>query len=163
MGIKRIEIVQIEIPKDANVIIGQAHFIKTVEDIYEALMNSLPNIRFGIAFCEASGKRLIRYDGNDDELIKLAIEQARKIGAGHTFIVYIKNAYPINVLKYIKEVPEVVRIFATTANPLQVIVAETEQGRGILGVIDGSSPLGIEDEENKKERYEFLRKIGYKK
>ncbi len=163
MGIKRIEIVQIEIPNDANVIIGQAHFIKTVEDIYEALMNSLPNIRFGIAFCEASGKRLIRYDGNDDELIKLAIEQARKIGAGHTFIVYIKNAYPINVLKYIKEVPEVVRIFAATANPLQVIVAETEQGRGILGVIDGNSPLGIEDEENKKERYEFLRKIGYKK
>jgi adenosine/AMP kinase len=126
-------------------------------------MNSLPNIRFGIAFCEASGKRLIRYDGNDDELIKLAIEQARKIGAGHTFIVYIKNAYPINVLKYIKEVPEVVRIFAATANPLQVIVAETEQGRGILGVIDGNSPLGIENEENKKERYEFLRKIGYKK
>jgi adenosine/AMP kinase len=163
MGIKRIEIVQIEIPKDTNVIIGQAHFIKTVEDIYEALMNSLPNIRFGIAFCEASGKRLIRYDGNDDELTKLAIEQARKIGAGHTFIVYIKNAYPINVLKYIKEVPEVIRIFAATANPLQVIVAETEQGRGILGVIDGNSPLGIEDEENKKERYEFLRKIGYKK
>ena len=163
MGIKRIEIVQIEIPKDTNVIIGQAHFIKTVEDIYEALVNSLPNIRFGIAFCEASGKRLIRYDGNDDELTKLAIEQARKIGAGHTFIVYIKNAYPINVLKYIKEVPEVIRIFAATANPLQVIVAETEQGRGILGVIDGNSPLGIEDEENKKERYEFLRKIGYKK
>jgi len=163
MGIKKIEIVQIEIPKDTNVIIGQAHFIKTVEDLYEALMNSLPNIKFGIAFCEASGKRLIRYDGNDEELIKLAIEQARKIGAGHTFIVYIKNAYPINVLKYIKEVPEVIRIFAATANPLQVIVVETEQGRGILGVIDGNSPLGIEDEENKKERYEFLRKIGYKK
>jgi len=163
MGIKKIEIVQIEIPKDTNVIIGQAHFIKTVEDIYEALMNSLPNIKFGIAFCEASGKRLIRYDGNDDELTKLAIEQAKKIGAGHTFIIYIKNAYPINVLKYIKEVPEVIRIFAATANPLQVIVAETEQGRGILGVIDGNSPLGIEDEENKKERYEFLRKIGYKK
>ena len=163
MGIKKIEIVQIEIPKDTNVIIGQAHFIKTVEDLYEALMNSLPNIKFGIAFCEASGKRLIRYDGNDEELIKLAIEQARKIGAGHTFIVYIKNAYPINVLKYIKEVPEVIRIFAATANPLQVIVVETEQGRGIIGVIDGNTPLGIEDEENKKERYEFLRKIGYKK
>jgi adenosine/AMP kinase len=163
MGIKKIEIVQIEIPKDTNVIIGQAHFIKTVEDLYEALMNSLPNIKFGIAFCEASGKRLIRYEGNDEELIKLAIEQAKKIGAGHTFVIYIKNAYPINVLKYIKEVPEVIRIFASTANPLQVIVAETEQGRGILGVIDGNSPLGIEDEENKKERYEFLRKIGYKK
>jgi adenosine/AMP kinase len=163
MGIKKIEIVQIEIPKDANVIIGQAHFIKTVEDLYEALMNSLPSIKFGIAFCEASGKRLIRYDGNDEELIKLAIEQARKIGAGHTFIVYIKNAYPINVLKYIKEVPEVIRIFAATANPLQVIVVETEQGRGIIGVVDGNTPLGIEDEENKKERYEFLRKIGYKK
>jgi adenosine/AMP kinase len=163
MGIKKIEIVQIEILKDANVIIGQAHFIKTVEDLYEALMNSLPSIKFGIAFCEASGKRLIRYDGNDEELIKLAIEQARKIGAGHTFIVYIKNAYPINVLKYIKEVPEVIRIFAATANPLQVIVVETEQGRGIIGVIDGNTPLGVEDEENKKERYEFLRKIGYKK
>jgi len=163
MEIKKIEIIQVEIPKETNVIIGQAHFIKTVEDLYEALMNSLPNIKFGIAFCEASGKRLIRYDGNDEELIKLSIEQAKKIGAGHTFIIYIKNAYPINVLKYIKEVPEVIRIFAATSNPLQVIVAETEQGRGIIGVVDGNCPLGIEDEEDKKERYEFLRKIGYKK
>jgi adenosine/AMP kinase len=163
MEIKKIEIIQVEIPKETNVIIGQAHFIKTVEDLYEALMNSLPNIKFGIAFCEASGKRLIRYDGNDEELVKLSIEQAKKIGAGHTFIIYIKNAYPINVLKYIKEVPEVIRIFAATSNPLQVIIAETEQGRGIIGVIDGNPPLGIEDEENKKERYEFLRKIGYKK
>ncbi|MEM0476553.1 MAG: adenosine-specific kinase [Candidatus Aenigmatarchaeota archaeon] len=162
-SVKKFEVIQIEIPKDANVIIGQAHFIKTVEDLYEALMNSLPSIKFGIAFCEASGKRLIRFDGNDEELINLAVEHAKAIGAGHTFIIYIRNAYPINVLKYIKEVPEVVRIFAATANPLQVIVAETEQGRGIIGVIDGYTPLGIEDEENKKERHEFLRKIGYKR
>lgn len=162
-NVKKFEVIQVEIPKDTNIIIGQAHFIKTVEDLYEALVNSLPNIKFGIAFCEASGKRLIRFDGNDEELISLAVEHAKVIGAGHTFIIYIRNAYPINVLKYIKEVPEVVRIFAATANPLQVIVAETDQGRGIIGVIDGFSPLGIEKEEDKKERHEFLRKIGYKR
>ncbi len=161
--IKKFDVIKIEIPKECNVILGQAHFIKTVEDLYEALMNSVPNIKFGLAFCEASGKRLVRVEGNDKELMELAAEYAKLISAGHTFIIFIKNAYPINVLKYIKEVPEVIRIFAATANPLEVLIAETEQGRGIIGVVDGFKSLGIESEEDIKERREFLRKIGYKK
>ena len=156
------DIVKIEVPEGCNVIVGQAHFIKTVEDLYEALVNSVPGIKFGIAFCEASGKRLVRVEGNDKELVGLAAEYAKVIGAGHSFIIFIKNAYPINVLKYIKQVPEVVRIFAATANPLEILIAETEQGRGIIGVVDGFKPVGIEKEEDAKERKEFLRKIGYK-
>ncbi len=159
----RFEVVEVPIPEGANVIIGQSHFIKTVEDIYEALVNSVPGIKFGLAFNEASGKRLIRYEGNDEELVKLAIDVARKIGAGHTFVLYIRNAWPINVLNALKHVPEVVRIYVATANPLQVIVAETNQGRAVVGVVDGYTPLGVEGDEDKKERHEFLRKIGYKK
>jgi len=159
----RIQVVDIPIPEGANVIIGQSHFIKSVEDIYECLVNSVPNIKFGLAFVEASGKRLIRYEGNDEELIKAAIEAAKKIGAGHTFVIYLKNAWPINVLNALKHVPEVVRIFAATANPLQVIVAETNQGRAVLGVVDGFTPLGVEGDEDKRERHDFLRKIGYKR
>ncbi|MCY0859006.1 MAG: adenosine-specific kinase [Sulfolobaceae archaeon] len=159
----KIDVVRINIPEGTNVIIGQSHFIKTVEDLYEALATSSPHLKFGIAFNEASGKRLIRTDGNDQELIKLAVEQAKKIGAGHTFVIYIKNGYPINVLNTIKNVQEVVRIFAATANPLQVLVAETDQGRGIIGVVDGFTPLGVETEEDVKERKELLRKFGYKR
>lgn len=158
-----IEVVQIPIPHGVNVIIGQSHFIKTVEDLYEALITSVPGIKFGIAFCEASGKRLIRYDGNDEELKKLAIEAARSIGAGHVFVIYIRDAWPINVLNAIKNVQEVTRVYVATANPLQVIVGKTDQGRAVLGVVDGFSPLGVESEEDIKERKEFLRRIGYKR
>lgn len=158
----KIEVVQLDIPKNVNVIIGQAHFIKTVEDLHEALVNSVPNVKFGLAFNEASGPCLVRASGNDDELKALAINNALKIGCGHVFIIYIREAYPINVLNAIKHVPEVCRIIAATANPLQVIVAETDQGRGILGVIDGFKTKGVEKEEDIKERRDFLRRIGYK-
>ena len=159
----KIEVIDIPIPEGANVIIGHAHFIKTVEDIYEALVNTVPGIKFGLAFCEASGKRLIRHEGNDEELRKLAIEVAQKIGAGHTFVLYIRNAYPINILDRLKHVVEVVNIYAATANPLSVIVAEiAPERRGIIGVVDGHSPKGVETEEDRKERIEFVRKIGYK-
>jgi len=158
----RIEVVPIKVPKGTNVIIGQAHFIKTTEDIYEALITSAPSIRFGLAFCEASGERLVRIEGNDEELKKLASEIALKIGAGHTFIIYLKNAWPINVLNAIKAVSEVVTLYCATANPVQVLVAETDQGRGLIGVVDGFKPIGIESSENIKVRREFLRRIGYK-
>ena len=154
--------VKIEPPKDCNVILGMAHFIKTVEDLYEALVNAVPNIRFGIGFCESSGPCLVRNEGNDDELKRLAAEKAYEIACGHSFLVYMKNAYPLNVLDKIKKVPEVCTIFAATANPLEVLIAETSQGRGIIGVVDGLKSKGIETEENVKERREFLRKIGYK-
>ena len=156
------KVVRIDVPEGLNVILGATHFIKSVEDIYEALINSVPDIRFALAFCEASGKRLIRCEGNDENLIALASKNALELSCGHAFIIYLKNAYPINVLEKIKNVYEVCSIFAATANNLQVIVAETDQGRGILGVIDGFTPLGIESEEDRKERKEFLRKIGYK-
>ena len=159
----KIETVEIEKGPEMNVILGQSHFIKTVEDIYEALVTAVPGIKFGLAFCEASGDRLVRTDGTDEELIKLAAKNAEKIGAGHSFIILLGNVFPINVLSKVKEVPEVCSIFAATANPLQVIVGETEQGRGIIGVIDGSRPKGIETEKEVKERKEFLRKIGYKR
>ena len=159
----KFKVVEVPVPEGTNVIIGISHFIKTVEDLYEALITSVPNIKFGIGFCEASGKRLVRHDGNDEELRKLAAEVAYKIGAGHSFIVYIKNAWPINVLNALKNVQEVVTILAATANPVQVIIAETNQGRAIIGVVDGYSPLGIESDKDIKERYEFLRKIGYKR
>ena len=154
--------VKIEMPEECNVILGTAHFIKTVEDIYEALVNAVPNIKFGIGFCESSGPCLVRSEGNDKELKNLAINQALKLGCGHCFIIFLKNAYPINVLDKIKQVPEVCTIHAATANPLEVIVAETEQGRGILGVIDGFKTKGIETEKDVTERKELLRKIGYK-
>jgi hypothetical protein len=157
-----LEIVKVEKPENLNIIIGQAHFIKTVEDIYEVLIGSMPSIKFGFAFCESSGKCLVRGEGNDEELKKIAIDNALRIGCGHTFFIILKDAYPINVLNQIKNVPEVCRIFCATANPVQVIVAYTEQGRGILGVIDGFSPKGIEEEEDVKWRKELLRNIGYK-
>lgn len=159
----KIKVVPVEIPKGSNVIIGQAHFIKTVEDLYEALAGSSPHIKFGLAFNEASGPRLVRREGNDPELIEAAVKTALNIGAGHVFVIFIRNAYPINVLNAIKMVPEVCRIFCATANPLQVLVVETDQGRGVVGVIDGSSAVGVEDEEKERERREFLRKIGYKR
>ena len=155
-------VVKIEMPKDANVILGTAHFIKAIEDLYEALKNSVPDIRFGVGFCESSGPCLVRCEGNDDELKNLAAKSALEIGCGHSFIVFMKNAFPINVLEKIKQVPEVCTIHAATANPLHVVLAETEQGRGILGVIDGLKSKEIETEADVKERREFLRKTGYK-
>jgi adenosine/AMP kinase len=157
-----IKIFEIKVPEGCNLILGQSHFIKSVEDIAECLVNCVPNIKFGLAFAEASGPCLIRHAGNDEELEKLATEKLFEIAAGHTFLIFMKNAYPINVLPRLKEVPEVVNIYCATANPVQVIVAETEQGRGILGVIDGFKSKGIEGEKEIKERKEFLRKIGYK-
>jgi len=154
--------VEIEMPKDCNVILGMAHFIKTVEDLYEALVNSVPNIKFGIAFCESSGQCLVRREGNDNELKVLATKKAFEIGCGHSFIIFLKNAFPINVLDKIKKVPEVCTIYAATANQLTVVIAETEQGRGIVAVIDGLRSKGIETEEDIRVRKEFLRKIGYK-
>lgn len=156
------ETVKIDPPRDCNVILGMAHFIKTVEDLYEALVNSVPNIKFGIGFCESSGPCLVRHEGNDDELRRLAAEKAFEIACGHSFVIYLKNAYPINVLDKIKKVPEVCTIFAATANPLEIIIAETAQGRGIIGVVDGLKSKGIETDANDKERKDFLRKIGYK-
>ncbi len=154
--------VAIEKPEEMNLILGQSHFIKTVEDIYEAIVNTVPQAKFGLAFCEASADRLVRVEGNDEGLKELAARNAMKIGAGHSFIIFLENAYPINILRAIKQVPEVCTIFAATANPISVIVAENDRGRGILGVIDGHGPLGIEDEEHVKKRRGFLRKIGYK-
>ncbi len=159
----KIEKVKIEPKEGVNVIIGTSHFIKTVEDLYEALVNSVPNIKFGLAFCEASGDRLVRYDGNDEELVELAKKKALEISAGHSFIIFIKNAYPINVLDRIKAVPEVLNILCATANPVEVLIAETEQGRAIIGVVDGFKPIGVENEDKIRERKEFLRKIGYKR
>ena len=157
-----LKIVNIKIPEGLNVILGQSHFIKTVEDMYEALAESSFGIKFGVAFCEASGPCLVRFSGNDSDLEKLASETALEIGAGHSFIIYLKNAFPINVLKRVQSVSEVVNIWAATANPLQIIIAESEQGRGIIGVIDGSSPRGIESVKDVEERKQFLRTIGYK-
>ena len=156
------KLVKVDIPPDSNVIIGQTHFIKTAEDIYEAMVNSAPNIKFGIAFCEASQECLVRVEGNDEELKSLAAKNALNIGAGHTFVILIREGYPVNVLGAIKNVPEVCSIFCATANEVDVVVAENERGRGIIGVIDGEKPRGIESEENRKKRKEFLRKIGYK-
>ena len=158
-----IEVVPLEKPDDVNVIVGQSHFIKTVEDIHEALVGAVPGIKFGLAFCEASGKCLIRWTGTDPEMIELAQQNAQAIGAGHSFILFLgEGFYPINILNAIKNVPEVARIFCATANPTEVLVAQTEQGRGILGVIDGFSPKGIEGEDDISHRKAFLRQIGYK-
>ena len=154
--------VKIEVPEGCNVILGMAHFIKTVEDLYEALVNSVPDIKFGIGFCESSGPCLVRHEGNDEELRQKAAKKAYEIACGHSFIIFLKNAYPINVLGKIENVPEVCTIHAATSNPLEVIIAETERGRGIIGVVDGLKSKGIETEEDIKARKEFLRKIGYK-
>jgi hypothetical protein len=157
-----LSVVRVEVPKDSNVVLGTAHFIKTVEDLYESLKNSVPDIKFGVGFCECSDPCLVRVEGNDEELKKLASQNAFELACGHAFIIFMKNAYPINVLDKIKQVPEVCTIHAATANPLQVVVAETEQGRGILGVIDGLKSKGIETEADVIARRELLKKIGYK-
>ena len=154
--------VKIDKPEDANVILGQSHFIKTVEDLHEALVSSVPNIKFGLAFCEASGPCLVRASGNDDHLVKLAQDNALALSAGHTFIILIKEAYPLNVIGTIKGVSEVCTIFCATANPVELVLAETEQGRGVLGVIDGFKSKGIETQDDVADRKAFLRKIGYK-
>ena len=158
-----IKIVNIEKPEPINFILGQAHFIKTVEDLHEALVNSVPGIKFGLAFCEASGQCLVRTSSTDAAMLELATKNALSIGAGHSFIIFLgEGFYPINILNAVKNVPEVAHIFCATANPTQVLVAESEQGRGILGVIDGSSPQGVEDADGKEWRKGFLRMIGYK-
>lgn len=155
--------VQIKKPEEINFILGQSHFIKTVEDLHEALVGAVPGIKFGLAFCEASGKRLIRWSGSDEAMIALAKQNAQAIGAGHSFIIFLgEGFYPINVLNQVKQTSEVCRIFCATANPVEVLVAETELGRGILGVIDGSAPLGVEGDEDIAWRKGFLRMIGYK-
>ena len=158
-----IQTVKIEKPEDANFILGQSHFIKTVEDIHEALVGTVPGIKFGLAFCEASGKCLIRWSGTDEALIELAKKNAQAIGAGHSFILFLgEGFFPINILNVVKNVSEVARVFCATANPTEVLIAQTEQGRGILGVVDGFSPKGVEDEEGIIWRKDFLRMIGYK-
>ena len=156
------KIVNVKVPEGCNVILGQSHFIKTVEDLYEALVNAVPNIKFGLAFCESSGPCLVRVEGNDAELKQLASKTSFDLSAGHSFIIFMRDAYPINLLDKVKAVPEVCNIFLATANPFQVVLAETEQGRGILGVIDGYASKGIETEKDVQDRKEFLRKIGYK-
>ena len=157
-----LEVVAVEKPQDLNLILGQAHFIKTVEDLHEALAGAVPGLRFGIAFCESSGPRLVRQSGNDPELVELATRNALAIGAGHSFIVFLLNGFPVNVLNQVKQVPEVCRIYCATANPVQVIVGETAAGRGILGVVDGGTPLGVETESDVAARRDLLRQIGYK-
>ncbi|MFO7730717.1 MAG: adenosine-specific kinase [Spirochaetia bacterium] len=157
-----IEAVQLEWETDANIIVGQSHFIKTVEDLSEILVTSVPGIEYGLAFCEASGPALIRTAGNDEKLVKEAIACAQAVAAGHSFFLIIRKSFPINVLNQIKNCQEVARIFAATANPLQVLVGRTQQGRGIMGVVDGFSPKGVESEQDRKDRKELLRKIGYK-
>jgi adenosine/AMP kinase len=160
MDLKTVSLV---IPENGNIIVGHSHFIKTVEDVYEAIVNTVPQMKFGIAFNEASGDCLIRVDGNDPELEGIATENAQAIAAGHTFVIALRNGYPINILGRIRDIPEVCNIFCATANPVEIILAETEQGRGILGVIDGSSPKGIESANDREWRHGLLRKIGYKR
>ncbi len=155
--------VKMETPEGANIIIGQTHFIKTIEDLYEVMIGSVPNASFGIAFCEASCDCLVRKEGNDKEMIEVAVRNASSIGAGHTFVVIMKDAFPINVLNAIKSCQEVCSIFCATANPVEVVIAETELGRGIMGVIDGFVPKGIEDEKDIRRREALLRKLGYKR
>ena len=157
-----IQTVKIKNPQVCNLILGMSHFIKTVEDIHELMVSSLPNAKFGLAFCEASGPRLIRVSGTDPELIKLASENAQALGAGHSFILFLKDAYPINILPRLKDIPEVVRLFCATANPVEVLVVTTKQGKAIIGVVDGGAALGIENKKEETERKKFLRTIGYK-
>ena len=157
-----IEIGELIVPKDCNIILGMSHFIKTVEDLYEAMVNSVPNSKFGLAFCEASGPCLIRGEGTDAELRKISIDNAEKVAAGHFFVILVRGSYPINYLNNIKNVPEVCTIYCATANPVQVLVIETDQGRGIVGVVDGYKSKGIEIEDEVIKRKKFLRDIGYK-
>ena len=154
--------VRFEKPEELNFILGQSHFIKTVEDLHETLVGSSPTLKFGVAFCESSGPRLVRWSGNDQELIDLAVKNAKAIGAGHSFVILLRDGFPINVLNAVKAVPEVCRIYCATANEVEVVVGETDAGRGILGVIDGGSPLGVETEEDIVERKAMLRRFGYK-
>ena len=162
MSEPEIVIVPVDMPEGVNVVLGQAHFIKTVEDLYEALVGTSPALRFGLAFCEASGLRLVRRAGNDPELVALAVRHALDIGAGHSFVVFLREGFPVNVLNQVKSVPEVCRVFCATANPVQVLVAETEQGRGVLGVVDGETPVGVENDDDERDRRTLLREIGYK-
>ena len=154
---------KIKFPDGCNIIFGMSHFIKTVEDLYEAMVNSVPGIKFGLAFNEASGPCLVRKEGTDNELMEIAVENQRRLGAGHTFLIILKDSFPVNVLPSVKSCREVVNIFCATANPVEVILAETKQGRGVLGVIDGNSPKGIELDTDIKHRKKFLRDIGYKR
>jgi adenosine/AMP kinase len=158
-----LKLVTVDKPAEVNLILGHSHFIKTVEDLYEAVVSSVPGVEFGLAFCEASQERLVRVEGTHDEMKRLAVEAAQAIGAGHTFVIFLKNAFPINVLGAVKACSEVCRIYCATANPLQVVVAETPQGRGILGVIDGLTPVGVEGEADVMHRQEILQKFGYKR
>jgi adenosine/AMP kinase len=154
--------VRIEKPDDVNVIVGQSHFIKTVEDLHETLAGASPQLRFGVAFCESSGPRLVRRSGNDDELTALAVRNAQAIGAGHSFVVFLRQGFPVNVLNALKLVPELCTLFCATANPVEIVVAQTESGRGIMGVIDGGAPTGVETDADVQERKALLRRFGYK-
>ena len=156
------KIVKLEAPEECNLILGQSHFIKTVEDLHEAILNTVPSAEFGLAFCEASGDRLVRKSGNHEDLIRIAAQKMLEIGCGHSFLIFIKNAFPINVIQRINTVPEVVTLYCATANPVQILIAETEQGRGILGVIDGLKPKGIESNVDEETRKNSLREWGYK-
>ncbi|HWQ23569.1 MAG TPA: adenosine-specific kinase [Gaiellaceae bacterium] len=156
-----LRVVPIEMPEDVNLVLAQSHFIKTVEDVFEALAGSAPHLRFGLAFCEASGPCLVRRAGNDGELVELAVRNALAVGAGHSLVVFLREGYPINVLNALKQVPEVCRIYCATANPVEVVLGETAQGRAILGVVDGSPPKGVETEEDVAARKELLRRLGY--
>ncbi len=157
-----ISVIKVDNEKGYNLVIGSAHFIMTPEDIADTLMKSTPSMKYGVSFCEASGPALIRSEGNDEELVELSRKNALKIGAGHTFILFVKDCYPINFINSLKNLPEVTSIHCATANPLQVIIASTDQGRALLGIVDGFSPKGFEDETERKKRFEFLREIGYK-
>lgn len=156
------QVIKIDNPDSVNLILGQTHFIKSVEDLHEVLVNAVPGIKFGLAFCEASGPRLIRCSGTSDSMVKLAVKNAKSVSCGHTFYIFLENAFPINVLNAIKQVPEVVNIYCATANPVEVIVARTKQGGGIIGVIDGGSPTKVETATEVSQRKELLRKFGYK-
>lgn len=158
----KIEAVRIDMPEGCNLIFGMSHFIKTVEDLHELMVNSVPGVKFGLAFSEASGDRLIRFSGNDDELANSAARNLMKIASGHCFLIFMKNAYPVNILPALKNVYEVVNVFCATANSVQALIARTEQGGGIVGVVDGEAPLGVEDEAARQKRHQFLRSIGYK-
>lgn len=158
----KFESIQIKKPAEINFILAQSHFIKTVEDVHETLVEAVPGIQFGLAFCEASGPRKIRTSGTNTEMVKLAVENAKAVGCGHSLFIFLKNAFPINVLNRIKNISEIVNIHCATANPTEVVVAETKNGRGIIGVIDGGSPIEVEDEKDKEGRKALLRKLGYK-
>lgn len=155
--------ISLDLPNDSNLISGQSHFIKTVEDLAEIVVTAVPGAKFGLSFCEASGPCLIRTEGNDPELIAAAVSNAERVASGHTFFLLLRGAYPINLLNAVKHCPEVAHVFCATANPVQLIVAQSDQGRGVVGVVDGSSPRGIENDAAREERREFLRRIGYKR